>query len=587
MSTPRSRHSVRPIAAVVVLLGLVFGGGFWLLRQAGAPRAEFLPRPAVFERDFVKSEETFDRANASVKGSFVRGLKSRDWGEAARGLTADFRARFPARGGGREVPDGAVALREYGGEGLPDLEGPAFLAVLRGHVDDWAAVERTTWRPFEFLLEPGDRSAWVNVHFQVAGVKPDGLRADLSGTVRAGLVTADGKEWRLRRLEWVDGVRAEARTAPWVDITEPAGLTFNESAEVQRLRQEMINDRGIVNLGGLVVADFDRDGFPDVLATRENNQAVLFRNDGRGGFVRATSPVATAKEVGLTFLLVDLDGDGVEELVSTRVTEYEGETAWLPIHVRRGDGWEARPRALEVRLGRAVRGIQTQSIEPVDIDADGDLDLFFCNYSNNESNGPRFNRISSHDGQDNWLFVNQGGLRFREESGERGIAGTQFTYVAKAWDFDGDGDPDIFEGNDYGPNHLWVNDGKGRFQAAKDHIFAADSNYTMGVTIADWDNTGRWSMNISNMYSHAGNRIVPLAADLGPEMRRLGLILAQGNQFYEQEGGVWSETGIARGVNWADWAWSCLFFDAENDGDRDLFVANGYTTHEDAKAPDY
>jgi hypothetical protein len=257
------------------------------------------------------------------------------------------------------------------------------------------------------------------------------------------------------------------------------------------------------------------------------------------------------------------------------------------VYVRRGDGWEARPQALEVVVGRSVRGIQVQSIEPVDIDADGDLDLFFCNYSNTDSNGPNFNRIASYDGQDNWLFVNQGGLKFTEESDSRGITGTQFTYVAKAWDFDADGDTDLFEGNDYGPNHLWENDGRGRFRRAAEHLFAADSNYTMGVSIADWDNTGDWSMNISNMYSHAGNRILPLAEGLGPEMKRLGLILAQGNQFYERRGGVWTETGIARGVNWADWAWACLFFDAENDGDKDLFVANGYTTHEDAKAPDY
>jgi hypothetical protein len=111
----------------------------------------------------------------------------------------------------------------------------------------------------------------------------------------------------------------------------------------------------------------------------------------------------------------------------------------------------------------------------------------------------------------------------------------------------------------------------------------------MGVTIADWDNSGRWSMYISNMYSHAGNRIVPLAAALGDDYRQIALVLARGNQLYERdaESGAWKETAVERGVNWADWAWACLFFDPDNDGDKDLFVANGYTSHEDRQAPDF
>ena len=111
----------------------------------------------------------------------------------------------------------------------------------------------------------------------------------------------------------------------------------------------------------------------------------------------------------------------------------------------------------------------------------------------------------------------------------------------------------------------------------------------MGVTVADWDNTGTWSMYISNMYSHAGNRIMPLATGIYDEMRRLSLVLARGNQMYEYDRASksWRETAVDRRVNWADWSWACLFFDMENDGDRDLFVSDGYTTNRDAKSPDY
>ena len=129
----------------------------------------------------------------------------------------------------------------------------------------------------------------------------------------------------------------------------------------------------------------------------------------------------------------------------------------------------------------------------------------------------------------------------------------------------------------------------GRAFPSVDGIFDAGSNYTMGVAIADWDNTGTWSMYISNMYSHAGNRIVPLVKGISPEMKDLATMLAQGNQFYEADASLksWKEDAQERGVNWADWAWACLFFDIDNDGDRDIFVTNGFTSNADKNAPDY
>ncbi|MBI2919520.1 MAG: VCBS repeat-containing protein [Planctomycetes bacterium] len=583
-------RSGRAAAGVVAGAALLAAGGviaLIVIRGGGAPRGEFLPRPAGFVTDFVKSEDAYDVANPAVKSTFVKGMKGRDWALAGSGLTDDFLGRFPEPSAGLAVPDQGMAIRSYPAAGLPDLGRDAFLAAIRAHVEGWASVERTTWRPFEFLLDPSGKSAYASVHFQVAGARPDGTRGDLTATVRVGLVAPDGKAWKIRRFEWVDGWRCDAPVGPWADITDLAGLTFNEGEEEHKLRQQMINDRGIVTLGGIVVADFNGDGFPDIFATRAYNEAVLFLNDGKGGFVRGESPVPAGPEVGHCYAFVDLDGDGLEELVSSHVLGYEGTKGWAAIYTRRGGKWELLPKTLEFAVPAGVRGVVVQGIVPHDVDGDGDLDLLFCNYSNNDSNSGSYNRVASYDGADNWLFVNQGGLRFTEESDARGLTGTQFSYVAKFWDFDADGDDDLFETNDFGPNHLWVNQGKGVYKEDQGHVFGADSNYTMGITIADWDNTGDWSMYISNMYSHAGNRIIPLAAEISPEMRRLGMVLAQGNQFYERKNGAWTETGTARGVNWADWAWGCVFADFDNDNDRDIFVANGYTTNDDPKAPDF
>ena len=89
------------------------------------------------------------------------------------------------------------------------------------------------------------------------------------------------------------------------------------------------------------------------------------------------------------------------------------------------------------------------------------------------------------------------------------------------------------------------------------------------------------------MYSHAGQRVVRLARTLGGEMRQRLRRLADGNQLFVQDGGWWEDRAAPLGVNAAGWAWASLFFDIDNDGDQELFVTNGNTSHSDPGAPDY
>jgi hypothetical protein len=178
-------------------------------------------------------------------------------------------------------------------------------------------------------------------------------------------------------------------------------------------------------------------------------------------------------------------------------------------------------------------------------------------------------------------------LRFTEEAEARGITGTRYTYVAQFFDFDGDGDLDLFEGNDYGRNVLWDNKGDGTFRAVKDHPFSREPKFTMGLTIGDWNNAGKWSVYVSNMYSHAGNRVVRLSEGVSEKTRAMLKVAAQGNQLFTMKSGVWQEEGSRLGVNEAGWAWGNQFYDIDNDGDKEIFVANGNTSHRDPEAPDF
>ena len=111
----------------------------------------------------------------------------------------------------------------------------------------------------------------------------------------------------------------------------------------------------------------------------------------------------------------------------------------------------------------------------------------------------------------------------------------------------------------------------------------------MGITIGDWDNRGQWSVHLSNMYSHAGHRVVRLADSVSLEMQERLAGLARGNQLFEkgESGNVWTDRGVELGVNEAGWAWASVFYDIDNDGDKEIFVTNGNTSHEDQNAPDF
>lgn len=565
-----------------------------LLRQHRRPAdpagawPEWPAPPAIFVTDIAVSEATHDRFASDVKGSLIRGIRISDWEAAKGGLTGEFRAWFPVPEGGDRVADGTLDIREFDPSKNSELGAREFLNAIRGFQQGWVSVERTTWRTFEFRLHPGGDRANFSAHFQIAGPRREGGRADLQAVVGGEALLENGK-WKLRRLGLREGCLVVNPSTPFQSFAVASGFSFLESPENVAASQAIIDARMVKTAGGLSCFDANGDGFWDFLATMVNRQSVLFLNDGHGGFIRCPGPGSRQEDAGYFFLVVDLDGDGGLEAISTQVTDYTQSDARIPIFSLRDGRWVPAAATARIPIAPGIRDLLPQAIVPQDVDRDGRLDFFYGVYSCNLSGKEKFNAVSAYDGCDNFLLLNKGGLSFVEESDARGIHGTQYCLAAAFFDFDGDGDQDLFECNDFGPNILWLNDGSGSFKESPDSRLAVDPAYTMGVTIGDWDNTGEWSIYISNMYSHAGNRIVPLAQGLSREMSEKGRVLAHGNQLFERSGGEknWRETSLERRVNWADWAWSCQFFDADNDGDKEIYVANGYTSNKDPAAPDW
>ncbi|MEZ5399522.1 MAG: CRTAC1 family protein [Bryobacteraceae bacterium] len=364
-----------------------------------------------------------------------------------------------------------------------------------------------------------------------------------------------------------------AEAPPFEDTAAKAGLSFHLVSGDPKEKKFLIESIG----GGLAVIDFDGDGWIDLFlpngatiaaarAGRIPQRAALYRNNRDGTFtdVAAKAGVAVQKAWGKGALAADFNGDGHTDLY---VVNFGPNSLYL----NNGDGTftdaTAKSGAGDPRWSSAAAA--------VDFDGDGDLDIFVANYVDYDLNrlptegkfclylgipvacGPR-----GLAGAGDALYRNNGDGTFADVAKIAGVADPAGYYgLGAAWgDYDLDGDMDLFVANDSTPNYLYRNNGDGTFtdvgiEAGVAFSEEGKEQACMGVEFEDLDNDGLPEIAVTNFSNDY-------------------------NTLYRNRGsGRFEDDSHAAGLvqdSWSDLSWGVGFFDFDNDGAKDIFIASGH-----------
>jgi hypothetical protein len=351
------------------------------------------------------------------------------------------------------------------------------------------------------------------------------------------------------------------------EMAQRAGVTFvhDSGAAGEKVMQECMGS-------GVAMFDADGDGDLDLYFMQASPMPgrppmdpppanALFRNNGNETFTDVTAAAGVGDTgYGQGATVGDYDNDGDFDL-------YVMNHGPNILYRNNGDGTFTDVTA---EAGVGFDGWSSSAVF-FDGDADGDLDLFVANYCDGS---PTNNKWCGRKGKE-WrayctpqvynatpdtYYRNEGNGRFVDGTKEAGLwENTGKGLGVVSVDFDRDGDIDLHVANDATPNQLWRNDGKGRFTeigllAGIAYSEDGRSEAGMGTDAGDYDGDGWQDLLVANL-DYETNSVLKNTG---------GFFLHFG---YPSGVGAASLGKVGFGINWLE---------ADNDGDLDVFVANGH-----------
>jgi hypothetical protein len=294
---------------------------------------------------------------------------------------------------------------------------------------------------------------------------------------------------------------------------------------------------------GMCFGDFDGDGDQDLVVPEGVGGLLRYlRNEGNGTF-SDQSAAAGFLLSGFTrgIAAADVDNDGDLDLFLAN--------SYQPDQLFINDGSASFTEAASLRgLGHAG-GSWTAAF--ADYDRDGWIDLYLGNYL-----------AFSGAQEPNILYRNIGGGNFVDVTATAGVGNPGLIFTSIWHDYDEDGWPDLFIGNDKGyypglpPDTTYRNNGDGTFTEVGPQIGTLHGAGAMGADFCDAFNDGGWDIFVANIQA--------------------------GHLFYawNPQTQVYDEVANALGVAGVNDGWACHFMDYDNDGWQDLYIVNDLTPND-------
>jgi len=352
--------------------------------------------------------------------------------------------------------------------------------------------------------------------------------------------------------------------------------------------------RNFYNGGGVALGDVNNDGLMDIFLTSNMGPNVLYLNKGAFRFedISEAAGIGGNGEWSTGASMADVNGDGWTDIYVCNSGNVESDERHNELYINNGD--------LTFTERAAEYGIDDQAYSThgafFDYDRDGDLDLYLLNNS--------FKAIGSFKLSDNQRMVRDsigGDKLFRNDNNhftdvteEAGIYASiiGFGLGVTVGDIDQDGWMDIYISNDFFErDYLYLNNGDGTFREKLTDMMRCISAASMGADMADINNDHYPEIFVTDMVPEHDARLKTKTTFDSWDSYKSNVDNGYFHQFtrnmlqLNNTDGTFSEIGRLAGVSATDWSWGALILDLDNDGLKDIFVANGI--YQDLTDQDY